>query len=188
MGQSDENGRKNRILCQSVDQQVKRRFEKSTDFIRKYVNAKGIILDEIVTDIGSGLDCKRKKWNELLDEVMNNQIETIYITYKDRFVLLGYDWFETLCRKHNTEIVVLNNVETSPDQEMVGDIASIVDIFSCRLPGLRKYKSKIANDKSLTDGENNEKDSEEPWKRFLSTYAITDAADRLYATPCTMPR
>ena len=74
MGQSDENGRKNRILCQSVDQQVKRRFEKSTDFIRKYVNAKGIILYEIVTDIGSGLDCKRKKWNELLDEVMDNQI------------------------------------------------------------------------------------------------------------------
>ena len=83
---------------------------------------------------------------------------------------------------------MLNNVETSPDQEMVDDIASIVDIFSCRLPGLRKYKSKISNDKSLTDGENNEKDSEEPWKRFLSTYAITDAADRLYATPCTMPR
>ena len=119
-------------------------------------------MDEVFTDIGSGLNYKRPKWNELLDEVMNNQIETIYITYKDRFVRLGYDWFETLCRKHNTEIVVLNNVETSPDQEMVGDIASIVDIFSCRLPGLRKYKSKISNDKSLTDGENNEKDSEEP--------------------------
>lgn len=74
MGQSDENGRKNGSLCQSVDQQAKRRFEKSTDLIRKYVNAKGIILDEIVTDIGSGLDCKRKKWNELLDEVMDNQI------------------------------------------------------------------------------------------------------------------
>ena len=74
MGQSDENGRKNRILCQSVDQQANRRFEISTDFIRKYVNPKGIILDEIVTDIGSGLDCKRKKWNELLDEVMDNQI------------------------------------------------------------------------------------------------------------------
>lgn len=74
MGQSDENGRKNRSLCQSVDQQAIRRFEKSTDFIRKYVNAKGIILDEIVTDIGSGLDCKCKKWNELLDEVMDNQI------------------------------------------------------------------------------------------------------------------
>lgn len=55
---------------------------------------------------------------------------------------------------------MLNNVETSPDQEMVDDIASIVGIFSCRLPGLRKYQSKIANDKSLTDGENNDKDSE----------------------------
>ena len=87
---------------------------------------------------------------------MDNQIEIVYITYKDRFVRLVYDCFETLCRKHNTEIVVLNNVETSPDQEIV---ISIVNIFSCRLPGLRKYKCKIANDKSLTGGESNDKDS-----------------------------
>ena len=114
-------------------------------------------MDEVVTDIGSGLNYKLPKWNELLDEVMNGQIETIYITYKDRFVRLDYDWFETLCRKHNTEIVVLNNVETSPDQEMVDDIVSIVNIFSCRLHVLRKYKSKIANDKSLKGDENDDK-------------------------------
>lgn len=162
IGQSDKDNRKIAAYARVSTNGQKGDLKNQIDFIREYVNAKGIILDEVVTDIGSGLDYKRPKWNELLDEVMNNQIETIYITYKDRFVRLGYDWFETLCRKHNTEIVVLNNVETSPDQEMVDDIASIVDIFSCRLPGLRKYKSKIANDKSLTDGENNDKDSEEP--------------------------
>ena len=137
IGQSDKDNRKIAAYARVSTNGQKGDLKNQIDFIREYVNAKGIILDEVVTDIGSGLDYKR-------------------------FVRLGYDWFETLCRKHNTEIVVLNNVETSPDQEMVGDIASIVDIFSCRLPGLRKYKSKIANDKSLTDGENNEKDSEEP--------------------------
>ena len=85
--------------------------------------------------------------------------KTIYITYKDRFVHFGYDWFETLCRKHNTEIVVLNNVETSPDKEMIDDMVSVFHVFSCRLYGLRKYKCKIANDKSLTGGESNDKDS-----------------------------
>ena len=90
---------------------------------------------------------------------MDNQIEIVYITYKDRFVRLGYDCFETLCRKYNTEIVVLNNVETSPDKEMIDDIVSVFHVFSCRLYGLRKYKCKIANDKSLTGGESNDKDS-----------------------------
>ncbi len=60
------------------------------DFIRQYVNAKGIILDETITDVGSGLNYNRKKWNKLLEEVMNNQIDTIYITYKDRFIRFGY--------------------------------------------------------------------------------------------------
>ena len=31
---------------------------------------------------------------QLLKEVMDNQVDTIFITYKDRFIRFGYDWFE----------------------------------------------------------------------------------------------
>lgn len=60
---------------------------------------------------------------------MQNEIDTIYITYKDRFVRFGYEWFERLCKMHDTKIVVLNNVETSPTQEMINDMVSIVQVF-----------------------------------------------------------
>ena len=113
------------------------------EFIKQYVNAKGVILDDAVTDIGSGLNYNRKNWNNLLDSVMANKVDTIYITYKDRFIRFGYDWFEKLCLKHNTKIVVLNDVKTSPTQELVDDIVSIIHVFSCRLYGLRKYKSTL---------------------------------------------
>nr|WP_174239925.1 recombinase family protein [Ligilactobacillus murinus] len=96
---------------------------------------------------------------QLLKEVMDNQADTIFITYKDRFIRFGYDWFERLCKMHNTEIVVLNNIETSPTQEMIDDMISIVHVFSCRLYGLRKYKSKLKNDRSLKSGENNDSSS-----------------------------
>ena len=96
---------------------------------------------------------------QLLKEVMDNQVDTIFITYKDRFIRFGYDWFERLCKMHNTEIVVLNNIETSPTQEMIDDMISIVHVFSCRLYGLRKYKSKLKNDRSLKSGENNDSSS-----------------------------
>lgn len=129
------------------------------DFIRQYANAKGIILDEIITDIGSGLDYNRKKWNQLLEDVMSNNVNTIFITYKDRFVRFGYDWFERLCKMHDTKIVALNNIETSPEKEMIDDIISIIHVFSCRLYGLRKYKSKLKNDKSLKGGEINDEDA-----------------------------
>lgn len=119
------------------------------DFIRTFANAKGVILDECITDIGSGLNYNRPKWNELLQEVMRDEIATIYMTYKDRFIRFGFEWFENLCKQHQTDIVVLNHEETSPDKELVEDLTSIVDVFSCRLYGLRKYKKVIKEDKEV---------------------------------------
>lgn len=119
------------------------------EFLRNYANGKGIILDEVITDIGSGLNYKRKKWNQLLDSIMSNEIDTVYITYKDRFIRFGYDWFEKLAHKFNTQIVVLNNPDLSPTEELTEDLVSIIHVFSCRIYGLRKYKKKIENDKTL---------------------------------------
>ena len=119
------------------------------DFLRQYANGKGVILDDVITDVGSGLNYKRKHWNELLDQIMENNVDTVYITYKDRFVRFGYDWFERLANKFNTKIVVLNNPDLSPQEEMTQDLISIIHVFSCRIYGLRKYKSKIENDKEL---------------------------------------
>lgn len=119
------------------------------EFLRNYANGKGIILDEVITDIGSGLNYKRKKWNQLLDSIMSNEIDTVYITYKDRFIRFGYDWFEKLAHKFNTQIVVLNNPDLSPTEELTEDLISIIHVFSCRIYGLRKYKKKIENDKTL---------------------------------------
>ena len=119
------------------------------DFIRTFANANGVILDECIEDVGSGLDHNRPKWNELLQAVMRDEIATIYVTYKDRFIRFGFEWFENLCKQHQTEIVVLNYEETSPCEELVEDLTSIIHVFSCRLYGLRKYKKAIKEDKEV---------------------------------------
>ena len=125
-------------------------------FLRQFCNAKGIIIDQCIEDYGSGLNYNRKKWNELLNEVMEQKIKTIIVTHKDRFIRFGYDWFEKFCMKFNTSIVVVNNEELSPQEELVQDIVSILHEFSCRLYGLRKYKKQIERDeeiaKELQDG------------------------------------
>lgn len=119
-------------------------------FIRQYANAKGMIIDQEFADIDSGLNYKRKKWNQLLNMVMQDKINQIFITYQDRFVRFGFDWFDNLCKQHGTKIIVINNPHTSPDQELVSDLISIINVFSGRLHGLRKYKNKLKNDDSLT--------------------------------------
>ncbi|MHC3377941.1 IS607 family transposase [Ligilactobacillus equi] len=153
IGQASTIKRKNVAYTRVSTSGQKDDLKNQIDFIRQYANSKGVILDETITDIGSGLNYNRKKWNNLLEDVMNNKVDTIYITYKDRFIRFGYEWFERLCKMHNTDIIVLNNVDTSPAQEMVDDMISIVHVFSCRLYGLRKYKTKLKNDKTLKGGE-----------------------------------
>ena len=41
--------------------------------------------------------------------VRQEEIDTIYVTYKDRFVRFGFEWFEEYCKKYGTEIVVLKS-------------------------------------------------------------------------------
>lgn len=118
-------------------------------FLRQFCNARGMIVDQCIEDYGSGLNYNRKKWNELLNEVMEQKIKTIVITHKDRFVRFGYEWFEKFCMKFHTSIVVVNNEELSPQGELVQDIISILHEFSCRLYGLRKYKKQIEGDEEI---------------------------------------
>jgi predicted site-specific integrase-resolvase len=130
-------------------------LENQVDFLQQYVNAKGLIVDEIIRDYGSGLDYNRKKWNQLLGEVMENKIKMILVSHKDRFVRFGFDWFEKFCNKFNVEIVVVKNEKLSPHEELLQDIVSILNVFSCRLYGLRKYKKQIEGDETIAKGVQN---------------------------------
>lgn len=121
-------------------------------YLREFCNARGFIVSECITEIGSGLNYKRVKWNRLLEQVLNREIQTIVIAEKDRFVRFGFDWFESLCNRFGCEIVVVSNPAMSPDEELVQDIISIIHVFSCRIYGLRKYKTKMETDSELYRG------------------------------------
>lgn len=48
-------------------------------------------------------------------KVMENKIQAIVISSKDRFIRFGYDWFEKFCEKFNTKIIIVNNEFLSPN-------------------------------------------------------------------------
>lgn len=121
------------------------------NFLQQYANAKGLIVDEIIEDLGSGLNYNRKKWNKLIDESINGQVSKIIITHKDRFIRFGYDWFERFLLNLGVEIIVVNNEKLSPQEELVQDLISIIHVFSCRIYGLRKYKTKIERDEEVVE-------------------------------------
>lgn len=135
--------RKNVGYCRVSTQKEKQNLENQQEFVSVYSLSHGVILDEIYTDIGRGLDYKRENWSKLLKQVENNKIDKIYVTYKDRFVRFGYEWFEEFCTSHGTEIIVLNQKQTSTEEELTEDLLSILNVFSERNNNFKKYKEEI---------------------------------------------
>ncbi|MEO7164689.1 MAG: IS607 family transposase, partial [Bdellovibrionia bacterium] len=86
-----------------------------------------------MSDVGSGLNYKRKNFVMLLDIVEKREIESIIVAHKDRLVRFGFEWFEEFCRKHGTRIIVINHESMSPQEEMTKDLLRIIHCFSSRL-------------------------------------------------------
>ena len=152
----DKDNRKIIIYTRVSTNNQKDDLKNQVEFLKQYANAKGIIVDEIFEDVGSGLNYNRKKWNKLLEDCMLGLIKTVIVAHKDRFIRFGYEWFERFLKANGVEIIVVNNETLSPQEEMVQDLINIIHVFSCRIYGLRKYKKKFEEDdeivKSIQDG------------------------------------
>lgn len=88
----------------------------------------------------------------MLDDCVSGTIKTVIIAHKDRFIRFGYDWFERFLKSQGVEIILANNEKASPEQELISDLVSIINVFSCRIYGLRKYKKHIQGDDELVKG------------------------------------
>ena len=104
---------------------------------------------ELITDIGSGLNFKRKGLQALLESVLSDDVGLVVVAHKDRLCRFGFDLISWLASRSKTEILVLNKAHLSPETEMVEDILAIIHVFSCRLLALRKYKKQIREDSEL---------------------------------------
>jgi predicted site-specific integrase-resolvase len=104
---------------------------------------------EIVKDIGSGLNFKRKGLRSLLDRLLKGDKLTIVVACKDRLCRFGFELIQYLVEKNGGSIVVLDQTVYCPQSELTQDLLSIVHVFSCRMHGLRKYGKKIKEDPNL---------------------------------------
>lgn len=148
--ETPENSKMNIAYSRVSSHQQKHELKNQENFIKEFANGSGIIIDKYLSDAASGLNYKRQGLLKLLELVMQRKVAKIFITYKDRLVRFGFELIEWICAKFNTEIIVLNDRQSSPKNEMVSDLISIIHVFSCRIYGLRKYKTKIKGDTDVS--------------------------------------
>lgn len=96
--------------------------------------------DQVITDVGSSLNMKRKGLLKLLRMILNNEVSKVVIAYPDRLVRFGFEIIEEVCKAHNCEIVVLNKEDKTPEQELIEDLISILVSFSGKLYEMRSHK------------------------------------------------
>lgn len=111
--------------------------------LEDFAAARGIANVEFVEEIGGGLNLTRPKFVALMDAIESREISHLIIAHKDRMVRFGFSWFQRFCSEHGCELLVLNNEQLSPEQEMVQDLLTIVHCFSARLYGLRNYRKRL---------------------------------------------
>ena len=104
---------------------------------------------EIVSEIGGGLNFKRKKLLALLERIFKGDVRMVVVAHKDRLARFGFDLYEWLCEQNRCDLVVLNETVLSPERELTEDLLAILHCFSSRLYGLRKYKSQVQEDPDL---------------------------------------
>ncbi|MFA4645819.1 IS607 family transposase [Pyrococcus kukulkanii] len=124
-------------------------LERQVQAIQQYARERGWSV-EILKDIGSGLNEKRKNYQKLLKMVANREVSKVIITYPDRLTRFGFETLKTLFQAFGTEIVVING-EKEPKEELIEDLITIISHFAGKLYGVRshKYREVVKNAKEL---------------------------------------
>lgn len=104
-----------------------------------------------ISDIGSGLNFKRKKFLKLMEQVAAHQTKKIVVAHKDRLCRFGFDFVEWFCNLNGCQIEVLNNTYKSPHQELMDDFMAVMHCFSSKLYFLRSYEKKILKELDEND-------------------------------------
>lgn len=99
--------------------------------------------NEVIADLGSGLNYRKKGLNRLLELILHKRIRRLVLTHKDRLLRFGSELVFALCEIQNIEIVIINKGEPpSFEEELAQDVIEIITVFSARLYGSRSHKTK----------------------------------------------
>ena len=124
--------------------------------VMTWASAKELSVDGVVTEVGSGLDGHRKKFEKLLKD---DSVRTILVEHRDRFCRFGSEYIEAALSAQNRRLLVVDDKEIEDD--LVQDMTDVLTSMCARLYGKRSAKHrarKAVETVMITDGEESVKD------------------------------
>lgn len=126
--------KKNIIYCRVSS------YDRKEDLERQEQKLKELYPDyEIIKDIGSGINFKRKGLQEIIDLAISNKINDLVINHKDRLCRVGYELIEFILKKYsNVNIIIVEKNNISKSEEITKDLIEIITVYSSKIHGSRR--------------------------------------------------
>src|SRR5215469_16957760 len=89
---------------------------RQSELLEAFCAAKGW-RHEVISDLGSGLNYRKKGLHQLLEMILRKRIRRLVLTHKDRLLRFGSELIFALCEIQNIEIVIINKGEPPSFEE-----------------------------------------------------------------------
>lgn len=125
------------IYCRVSSPSQKEDLERQISYLRdKYPSY------EVITDIASGVNFKRKGLNKILANSMQGLVKEVVVTHRDRLCRIAFEHFNWLFKQCGVNLIIEDKQELSPESEFNEDLFAIIHVFSARHYGLRRGYTK----------------------------------------------
>ena len=82
----------------------------------------------IMKEVGSGLNDRRRKLQELIVMVLDHKVSRVFVTYKDRLTRFGFHYLEAIFNYEGVPIIAIRDEahEKTVQEELAEDMMSLI--------------------------------------------------------------
>ena len=112
-------------------------LQRQADRLKAFALAMGVEHPEVVMEVGSGMNDKRRKLNRLLADP---GVGTIIVEHRDRLARMNAGLVESALKAQGRRVIVVDDEEL--DDDLVRDMTEVLTSFCARLYGRRSARHR----------------------------------------------
>lgn len=131
----------------SNEQNQKGDLDRQSQRLSEYCAKKGLLVTYIIKDVGSGLNDNRSGFNKLTELIIQKKVNKLVVEHKDRLTRFQFNFIKKMFESYGCEVVVINDIDVSSEEELATDIISLMASFSGKFYGRRSAERRKKNKK-----------------------------------------
>jgi putative resolvase len=134
---SSSNSVRTVAYCRVSSHDQRADLERQAGRVSLWASANGLTIDEVVTEVGSGINGKRKRLARLLSDP---SVANIVVEHRDRLARFGVEHLASALSASGRTLFVVD--ETEIDDDLIRDMTEVLTSFCARLYGRRGARNR----------------------------------------------